>query len=99
MRICDMEKHEKVVNSTPEPRTTFIPVDNNVPIIVHQRCLLCSNSRPFIGGCPPGPSPWVCDECKEAIAFIKDFKASVVEQPNAETPSQGVPKIGPVLPL
>lgn len=41
-----------------------------------QSCLLCKNTREI-----PHPRcysyPWVCDECKEAIAFIKDFKASV----------------------
>lgn len=43
-----------------------------------QSCLLCDNSREV-----PHPSyssyPWVCDECKEAIAFIKDFKAQTTK--------------------
>lgn len=94
----DSEKRE-VTNEATELRTTFIPVDSHTPITVHQRCLLCNNSRPFISGYPPGPSPWVCNECKEAIAFIKDFKASVVKQPSAEIPSQGLPKVGLMLPL
>ena len=94
---ADSEKR-KVTTEVTEPRTTFIPVDSCTPITIHQSCLLCNNSRPFINGCPPGPSPWVCNECKEAIAFIKDFKASVVKQPSAEVPSQGLPKVG-IIPL
>ena len=91
----DSEKREV----TTETRTTFIPIENHAHVTMHQCCLLCNNSRPFINGYPPGPSPWVCNECKEAIAFIKDFKASVIKQPSAEIPSQGLPTVGLVLPL
>ena len=66
-----MEKQEKVVISATESRTTFIPVESRAHITMCQRCLLCENTREFINGYPPGPSPWVCDECREAIAFIK----------------------------
>ena len=53
-----------------------IDLKNQQSISVSQRCLLCENTREFIGGCPSNLSPWVCDECKEAIAFIKKFKAN-----------------------
>jgi hypothetical protein len=43
-----------------------------------QSCMLCDNTREI-----PHPShysyPWVCDECREAIAFVKDFRTSVKE--------------------
>lgn len=39
----------------------------------NQSCLLCDNSREI-----PHPRcyshPWICDECKEAIAFLKELK-------------------------
>jgi hypothetical protein len=66
-----MENKEKQVISAIEPVTATISVDKQVHSIICQCCLLCGNSRPFINGYPPGPSPWVCDECREAIAFIK----------------------------
>ncbi len=66
-----MENKEKLVISATEPRAAFIPVDSHPHVTICQCCLLCDNSRPFINGYPPGPSPWVCDECKDAIAFVK----------------------------
>ena len=43
-----------------------------------QPCLLCDNSREV-----PHPSycsyPWICDECKEAMAFLKSFIKSCNE--------------------
>jgi hypothetical protein len=74
-----METKEKLAISATEPRTTFIPVESRPHITVCQCCLLCENTREFINGYPPGPSPWVCDECKEAIAFVKTLKASAKE--------------------
>ena len=62
---------DKVVISASEPSTVTIPINNAVTATLCQCCLLCDNTRPFVNGYPPGPSPWVCDECKEAIAFIK----------------------------
>jgi hypothetical protein len=67
---ADSEKRKVTIEAT-EPRTTFIPVESRPHITMCQRCLLCENTREFINGYPPGPSPWVCDECKEAIAFVK----------------------------
>ena len=37
---------------------------------IGQCCLLCENTREFIGYLSSS-GPWVCDECKEAIAFVK----------------------------
>jgi hypothetical protein len=71
-----MENKEKQVISATESRTTFIPVESHPHVTICQCCLLCDNSRPFVNGYPPGPSPWVCDECKEAIAFVKDLRNS-----------------------
>lgn len=42
-----------------------------------QPCLFCENTRDLPEGMHYCNTPWVCDECKEAIAFIKDFKASI----------------------
>lgn len=80
-----MENKEKQVISATEPRTTFIPVESRPHITVCQRCLLCENTREFINGYPPGPSPWVCDECREAIAFVKDLRNSAKEVSEGET--------------
>jgi hypothetical protein len=45
-----------------------------------QPCMLCDNAREI-----PHPMhyhyPWVCDECKEAIAFVKEFRAGIKEVP------------------
>lgn len=86
-----MEKQEKVITSVTESKTASIPLGNHSNVTICQCCLLCNNSRPFINGYPPGPSPWVCDECKEAIAFIKDFKAST-KQLDSTVPGQQLSK-------
>jgi hypothetical protein len=63
---------DKVIISASEPDVVAISIDNSASAIsICQCCLLCDNTRPFVNGYPPGPSPWVCDECKEAIAFVK----------------------------
>ncbi len=61
---------EKVAISATEQKTTFIPVESCTPTTVCQCCLLCKNTREVpcsYGNC----YPWVCNECKEAIAFMK----------------------------
>ena len=63
-----------------------------------QQCLLCENTRGLPEGMHYCNTPWICDECKEAIAFIKDFKASVAKQPSSEPPSQRLPKVE-IIPL
>ena len=63
---------DKVVISASEPNVVTISINNPAnTITLCQCCLLCDNTRPFVNGYPPGPSPWVCDDCREAIAFIK----------------------------
>lgn len=79
-----MENKEKQVISATETRTTFIPVESRARITMCQCCLLCENTREFINGYPPGPSPWVCDECREAIAFVKEVRAGIKEIPAAQ---------------
>ena len=37
-----------------------------------QLCMLCENTREVPHGY--GNHPWVCDECKEAMAFVKELK-------------------------
>lgn len=39
-----------------------------------QRCLLCDNTRRLPEGMTYCTSPWVCDDCRNAIAFLKEFK-------------------------
>lgn len=68
-----MENKEKQVINATETRTTFITVESCTPITAHQRCLLCENTRE--APCGYGSHyPWVCDECKQAIAFLKELK-------------------------
>lgn len=43
-----------------------------------QSCLLCDNTREIHY---PTHSLWVCDECKEAIAFVKEFMAGIKKVP------------------
>lgn len=74
-----MENKEKQVINATKPLTTFIPIESYAHSTICQRCLLCENTREFINGYPPGPSPWVCDECKEAIAFVKNLRNSTKE--------------------
>lgn len=69
-----MEKQEKVVISAAEPEVATLQIDSRPHVTICQCCLLCDNTRPFVNGYPPGPSPWVCDECREAVAFIKELK-------------------------
>ena len=80
-----MENKEKQVINATEPLTTFIPIESYAHSTICQRCLLCENTREFINGYPPGPSPWVCDECREAIAFVKDLRNSAKEVSEEET--------------
>ncbi len=80
-----MENKEKQVINTTEPLTTFIPIESYAHSTICQRCLLCENTREFINGYPPGQSPWVCDECREAIAFVKDLRNSAKEVSEEET--------------
>jgi hypothetical protein len=73
-----MENKEKQVINATETRTTFIPVESCTPITAYQCCLLCENTREV--PCGYGSHyPWVCNECREAIAFVKDLRNSAKE--------------------
>lgn len=67
---ADLEK-EKVTIEATEPIVATIPVCDFIQCNVCQRCMLCENTRK-LPGYSYSYSPWVCDECKKAIAFIKD---------------------------
>lgn len=54
--------------------TATIHTSTGSTIYYSQRCLLCDNTRRLPEGMTYCTSPWVCDDCKEAIAFLKDFK-------------------------
>ena len=41
-----------------------------------QKCISCENTRRLPEGMTYCNTPWMCDECKEAIAFLKDFMKS-----------------------
>ena len=43
-------------------------------IVAVQCCLLCENSRELPDGMSYSHYPWVCDDCKEAISFLKFLK-------------------------
>ena len=43
-------------------------------IVAVQCCMLCSNSRELPDGMSYSHYPWVCDDCKEAISYIKFLK-------------------------
>ena len=44
-----------------------------------QPCLLCENTRDLPEGMHYCNTPWICDECKEAIAFVKALRNSAKE--------------------
>ena len=62
---------EKTANANSK-KTAFIEASSWV---VCQRCLLCNNTHEIPHGYGVGNYPWVCDECKEAIDFLKFLKS------------------------
>lgn len=52
---------------------------NITAIRYSQPCLLCENTRDLPEGMHYCNTPWICDECKEAIAFVKDLRNSTKE--------------------
>jgi hypothetical protein len=55
-------------------KTATIHTTTGSAIYYSQRCLLCDNTRRLPEGMTYCTSPWVCDECKEAMAFVKELK-------------------------
>lgn len=51
-----------------------IHVSTASKIFYSQSCLCCENTRRLPEGMTYSHTPWVCDECREAIAFLKKFK-------------------------
>jgi hypothetical protein len=52
---------------------------NITAIRYSQPCLLCENTRDLPEGMHYCNTPWICDECKEAIAFVKALRNSAKE--------------------
>ena len=56
-----------------EERTTKIATISAPKIFYSQQCLCCENTRRLPDGMTYCHTQWVCEECREAIAFLKDF--------------------------
>lgn len=54
--------------------TTTIKASTISKIYYSQGCLLCDNTRRLPEGMTYCTSPWVCDDCRDAIVFLKEFK-------------------------
>ena len=57
-----------------DPKQTKTATISKIQMIFSQDCLLCNNTRTLPAGMTRCSTPWVCDECKEAIAFLKFLK-------------------------
>ena len=55
--------------------TATIHTSTGSRIIFSQRCMLCDNSRELPEGMTYSHTSWVCDDCKEAIVFLKKLKS------------------------
>ena len=65
---------EKTMDFDPKDVKT-ITVEAGVPYFHwSQSCMLCENTREVPHGY--GSYPWICDECREAMTFLKDFMKS-----------------------
>lgn len=47
---------------------------NITTISLEQKCLLCDNIRELPAYMSNHISPYICDECREAVAYIKEVK-------------------------
>ena len=56
-----------------EEKTTKTITATAGKIFYSQQCLCCDNTRRLPEGMTYCRTPWVCNECKEAMAFLKDF--------------------------
>lgn len=56
--------------------TATIHTHTGSKIFYSQQCLCCDNTRQLPEGMTYCSTPWICEECKEAIAFLKDFMKS-----------------------
>jgi hypothetical protein len=55
--------------------TATIHTSTGSTIYYSQQCLCCNNTRRLPEGMTYCTTPWVCDECKNTIALVKDFIA------------------------
>ena len=55
--------------------TATIHTSTGSIIVFSQRCMLCENSRELPEGMTYSHTPWICDDCKEAIVFLKKLKS------------------------
>lgn len=60
--------------SEQKTKTVKISTSTGSHIYYSQRCLCCENTRRLPEGMTYCNTPWMCDDCKEAIAFLKDFR-------------------------
>lgn len=82
---ADSEKRKVTIEAT-EPEVVTISINNpTTTFTLCQCCLLCDNTRELPEGMHYCHTPWVCDECKEAIAFVKDFRAAAKEVSEEES--------------
>lgn len=56
-----------------EKMTKIIKLDNK-NFYFSQQCLCCNNTRRLPEGMTYCSTPWVCDECRDAIDFLKFLK-------------------------
>ena len=79
--------------------TTTINTSTSHRIYYSQQCLCCNNTRRLPEGMTYCSTPWVCDECKEAIALMKNFKRQMndtkaasekQETEKQETPNENI---------
>ena len=64
---------------TPIDWSQFVTANLHIETACYvQQCMLCDNTR-NLGGAWHSSSPWVCNECKEAIAYIKEVKKRRVD--------------------
>ena len=57
-----------------EEKTTKTITATLSKIFYSQQCLCCDNTRRLPEGMTYYHDSWMCDDCKEAIAFLKDFR-------------------------
>jgi hypothetical protein len=76
-----MEKNEKLIIEAKEQEHATITVHAFAPIKYTQSCLLCENTRELPEGMTYCSTPWVCDNCKETIEFVKQLKVKYARDP------------------
>ena len=54
-----------------------ITINTTTGKVIHysQSCLCCENTRRLPEGMAYSHTPWICDDCKEAIEFLKFLKS------------------------